>query len=65
MSCNIGKIDKVIRLIVGLALIIFAVISGNIFGYIGILLIITAGFSFCPMYTFLGINTGCKLKEEE
>lgn len=62
MVCNVGKIDKVIRVVVGVALIVWAITSGNILGYIGIILVITSIIGFCPLYTLLGINTGCDIK---
>lgn len=62
MVCNVGKTDKVIRVVVGVALIVWAITSGNILGYIGIILVITSIIGFCPLYTLLGINTGCDIK---
>ena len=64
MKCNAGKIDRALRLIVGAVLIVWAVISGNVYGYAGIILVLTAAIGFCPFYTLLGINTGCKLHNE-
>lgn len=64
MLCNEGKIDRALRLIVGVVLIAWAVMSGNVFGYAGIILVITGAVGFCPFYPLLGINTGCKLKND-
>lgn len=64
MSCNAGKIDRALRIIVGVALIIWAIMSGNIFGYAGIILVLTGAIGFCPFYPLLGINTGCKTKND-
>jgi hypothetical protein len=64
MLCNVGKIDRVIRVIAGIALIWWAVVSGNILGYIGIVLVLTAAIGLCPLYSLLGINTGCQSKNE-
>jgi hypothetical protein len=64
MLCNIGKIDRVLRVIVGVELIAWAVMSGTLFGYAGIILILTAGIGLCPLYALLGIDTGCKTKHE-
>ena len=65
MACNVGKLDKTIRSVVGIAMIIWAVLSGNMLGYMGIIFILTAVFNFCPMYKILGISTSCELKEKE
>lgn len=65
MKCNVGTIDRVLRAVVGIALVVWAFLSGNMIGYVGVVFIVTALFSFCPFYPLLGINTGCKLKEKE
>lgn len=64
MSCNAGKVDRSLRIIVGVALIIWAIMSGNIFGYAGIILVLTGAIGFCPFYPLFGINTGCKTKND-
>lgn len=64
MLCNMGKIDRVLRVIAGVALIVWAVMSGNIFGYVGIVLVLTAGIGLCPLYALFGIDTGCMSKHE-
>ncbi|MDD5051815.1 MAG: DUF2892 domain-containing protein [Sulfuricurvum sp.] len=65
MSCNTGKIDRILRVLAGIALIVWAIMSGNIIGYIGVILIVTAAVGFCPLYKVLGINTGCDVKHSE
>lgn len=64
MLCNVGKADRVIRAVAGVALIGWAVVSGNVLGYIGIIVVLTSVFGLCPLYSLLGINTGCKSKPE-
>lgn len=63
MKANVGFVDMIIRILVGLALIALA-IAGVIgwWGYIGIVPLVTGLIKFCPAYTLLGINT--KGKEE-
>lgn len=59
---NVGKIDKIIRTIIGLVLLsLIFILEGNAkyFGLIGIIPLLTAVFSFCPLYAILGIKT-CK-----
>ena len=55
---NVGKLDRVIRVIVG------ALLVGNVFvglqtviGWVGLILIVTGLFGTCPVYSLLGINT--------
>ncbi|MBW8078447.1 MAG: DUF2892 domain-containing protein [Gallionella sp.] len=58
MKCNSGTADRVIRVIAGLALIALAA-SGTIgiWGYIGIVPLLTGVVGFCPAYTLFGMNT--------
>ena len=55
---NTGKIDRIIRVIVGVLLVgnVFAGIQTPI-GWVGIILIVTGVFGTCPVYSLLGINT--------
>jgi len=61
MCFNIGKADRIIRVIVGLGLISFGLISDNlIVTVIGAIPLLTGAFGFCPIYTMFKMNTGCK-----
>ena len=58
MKKNIGKTDKIIRIVLGVVILSQTVIGfGSLWGLIGLGLIITAVIDFCPAYTALGINT--------
>ncbi len=61
MKCNVGNMDRVIRIIAGLVLIGLAA-TGTIglWGWIGIVPVLTGTFRFCPAYPLLGINTNSK-----
>lgn len=62
MKVNVGGIDRLLRIVVGLALIAWALLAnGPIWAWIGILPLATGLLNFCPAYTLLGINT-CKIK---
>jgi hypothetical protein len=58
MKVNVGTIDRTIRIIAGLVLIGLA-IAGTIgvWGYIGVVLLLTGLFRVCPAYTLLGDKT--------
>lgn len=60
MKANVGTIDRALRVIVGLALIGLT-LSGHIgvWGWIGVVPLVTGIFRFCPAYTLLGAST-CK-----
>lgn len=59
---NEGTIDRVLRVIVGLALIATVFVGPKTpFGWIGLVPLLTGLAGTCPVYSLLGINT-CKLK---
>lgn len=65
---NVGKIDKVIRVILGLALLsLIYIFKGNIryIGFLGIIPLVTAGIGFCPLYYPFHISTIKKKKVEK
>ncbi len=54
---NIGQTDRIIRAVVGVVLILWALAGGPGWAWIGILPLVTAGISFCPAYKLLGFRT--------
>ncbi len=62
MKQNVGGIDRILRLIVGLALIGWGVYAQNIWGAIGIIPLFTAAIGWCPAYLPFGLSS-CKVKE--
>lgn len=61
MQINVGAIDKIIRVVVGIVLIALAAIGTiGLWGWIGVVPLLTGLFNFCPLYNLLGINT-CKV----
>ena len=69
MCFNLGIVDRVIRVVLGVALIAYGVVAPNyIVAAIGLIPLITAIFGFCPLYYVGKLNSGCKEKsggEEE
>jgi hypothetical protein len=57
MKCNIGKVDQIIRLIGGLIVVVAGIVFDSYWGIIGIVLIATALFRWCPLYIPLKIST--------
>lgn len=60
MQANVGSVDKGIRIVIGVALLAYAFLGhgqSRWFGLIGILPIVTALVSFCPLYSLIGIKT--------
>ncbi len=63
MTKNIGGTDRIIRIVVGLAIIGAGVFYGNIWGAVGIVPLGTALIGWCPPYAIFGINS-CGVKED-
>lgn len=63
---NVGEVDKTVRAIIGIALL--AAYVARYFAYpwdyvslaIGLVMIATAAYEACPLYTVLGISTRAK-----
>jgi len=58
MKTNVGGIDRILRIVLGLVLIGLA-LTGTIgvWGWIGVVPLATGFMSFCPLYTMIGMNT--------
>lgn len=64
---NVGMLDRVVRALIGLALVLLPFFSGwaiwtetvwtVISVIVGLVLIGTAAFSFCPIYAALGLSS--------
>ncbi|HHO41822.1 MAG TPA: DUF2892 domain-containing protein [Epsilonproteobacteria bacterium] len=60
MTCNVGKTDRMIRIIIGVILLIIAILQGSLLlGIISLVPLATGIFKMCLLYTILKINTGC------
>lgn len=63
MIANMGSLDRIARLVVGVALIAFALgyiapgTSWSWVGWIGVVPILTALFGTCPAYSVIGCST--------
>ena len=62
MTTNVGGIDRVMRILVGLALMALAA-TGTVgrWGWLGIVPLLTGLVGWCPPYAMLGFST-CKVK---
>lgn len=55
---NVGGIDRILRIVVGLVLIALVFVGPKIvWGWIGLVPLITGLFSTCPLYSLIGLNT--------
>lgn len=59
MKCNVGKTDRIIRVVLGGCIIAVGVYYNSWWGVIGVLPILTAIIGWCPGYAPFGISS-CK-----
>ncbi|MFH1672891.1 MAG: DUF2892 domain-containing protein [Pseudomonadota bacterium] len=59
MKCNVGKADRIIRVILGAGIIAIGIYLKSWWGAIGVIPIITAAIGWCPAYLPFGISS-CK-----
>lgn len=60
MKPNVGPIDRLIRIIIGLAIAIIGIIFKSYWGVAGIVILGTGVFGYCLLYSLFGINTAKK-----
>lgn len=60
MKQNVGMIDRIVRVIAGIALLVWGFVLSdpmNYWGAIGIIPLFTALVSWCPAYSLFGLST--------
>jgi hypothetical protein len=60
MPTNVGPLDRIVRVVVGLALLSLIFAAEGVarwFGLMGLMPLVTAAVGWCPAYTPLGVNT--------
>ena len=66
MTVNVGSVDRLARIALGLVLIVLALTAGwgalgaIVSAVIGGVLVVTALVRFCPLYRLIGVRT-CKV----
>lgn len=63
MTANVGGIDRILRYLLGLALLGAGLYFKSWWGLVGLGPILTATFRFCPAYLPFGLST-CQPKEK-
>lgn len=64
MKFNVGSTDRVLRIVAGLVLIgLAATNTVGVWGYIGIVPLLTGIFKFCPAYAIFGLDT-CPMEKK-
>lgn len=65
MNKNLGKIDRILRVLIGLIVITVGAMNNSLLGAIGLVPILTAVISWCPAYLPFKLSTcskECKTK---
>ena len=62
MKCNVGKIDRIIRIVAGAAILGAGVYLQSWWGAVGLVLLGTAFVKLCPIYMLLRLNT-CEVEQ--
>lgn len=58
MPCNEGKIDRLLRVVVGLVLLALVFVGPQTpWGWIGVVPLLTGLVGYCPAYSLIGLNT--------
>jgi hypothetical protein len=57
MKANVGGIDRILRIVLGFALIGAGAYFKSYWGLIGLVPLLTATMRFCPLYTVFGLST--------
>ena len=58
MKKNEGNLDRALRVVGGLVLIgLAATNTVGVWGYIGVVPLLTGAIGMCPLYSILGLNT--------
>jgi hypothetical protein len=58
MTCNVGGIDRILRIVIGLGLLSLVFIGPKTaWGWVGLVPLGTALIGWCPPYALLGIST--------
>ncbi|MDB5596731.1 MAG: hypothetical protein JWM36_3692 [Hyphomicrobiales bacterium] len=71
MRTNLGKIDRSLRVVIGCALIAYALRIGfpatgwNQLGWLGTIPLLTGFIGYCPVYALVEINTCTPGKRDE
>jgi hypothetical protein len=57
MNCNVGSVDRLLRIILGLLIAILGVVFDSWWGLIGLIPLATGLFSSCPAYSLFKFST--------
>ncbi|HPT49381.1 MAG TPA: DUF2892 domain-containing protein [Accumulibacter sp.] len=64
MKSNVGGLDKILRIVIGIALVALAITGViGVWGWIGVVPLLTGLIGKCPAYSIFGISS-CPVKKD-
>lgn len=58
LTTNVGSLDRILRIVIGGLLIVLAAMGTiGIWGWLGAIFVVTAFLKFCPIYRILGLKS--------
>ena len=64
MKCNVGGMDRMARILIGLVIILAGIWFESWWGLIGLFPVLSGAFRFCPAYIPFGFST-CETEEKQ
>ena len=64
MHHNVGGIDQILRIVLGVVICTIGVIYINWWGIVGLIPLVTGTMSWCPLYNLVGLSS-LKISESE
>jgi hypothetical protein len=65
MTANVGGIDKIFRIVVGLVIVALGLIYSSWWGLVGVVLLATGLLNYCPAYNLIKFSTNKKIPTEK
>lgn len=62
MQCNVGQPERIVRIVVGVAIIVAGVMFQSWWGAIGLIPLATGVVRYCPAWHLFGVNTARQAK---
>ncbi|MFC1493618.1 DUF2892 domain-containing protein [candidate division KSB1 bacterium] len=60
MTCNVGKADRIFRIVLGIIIISAGIYFKSFWGAIGLIPLTTAALKWCPLYLPMKLSTAKK-----
>ena len=57
MHLNVGGIDQILRIVLGVVICTIGVIYNNWWGLVGLIPLVTGTMGWCPLYNLVGLSS--------